>query len=214
MYFDHRLTVAAFAALAVLRAPVMAQTGNLVPNGRFDLADGVIGWVVASPENSSMTFDASADLNDCLGSGVALGTNNSSSDAGSAQYRVCLGAVSPDESFRMSGEFRFESSAVSGRANLTLRFFSSANCEGTLTSTGFAGYAQSATAGWQHLEAGPVTPAPTAQSAALVVFLTKTFGADPAVSVQFDEIRVTRIEWIFAEDFEVGETCRWSLVAP
>ena len=117
----------------------------------------------------------------------------------------------PTRRYRISGEFRFESSAVSGRANLTLRFYSAADCEGTLTNTGFAGYAQSAIAGWQHLEASPFTPAPTAQTAALVVFLTKTVGADPAVSVQFDEIRVTHTDWIFAEDFEVGETCRWSL---
>ncbi len=211
MYFDHRLTVATFAALAVLCALVMAQTGNLVPNGRFDLADGVSGWTVAFPTSSSLTFDGSLDRDDCVGSGVALASGDPSSDFASVLFSICLGAVSPSESFRMSGDFRFESSIYAARSNLTLGFFDDADCGGADIDDHFAGYAESSVAGWQHVEGGPFTPPPTVQSAQLRVFLTQIVGAEPAISVQFDEIRVTRTDWIFAEDFEVGETCRWSL---
>ena len=211
MHFDHRLSVAAIAALVVVCAPVVAQTGNLVPNGRFDFADGVTGWTVVFPDSSSLTFDGSLDADGCTGSGVALGTADSIVDGGAAMFTICLGAVSPSDSFHMSGELRFESSTYPARANLTLGFFDGVDCGGADLGGGFAGFAVSDVAGWQHLEAGPVLPAPTVQSAELRVFLTQMVGSDPAIQVQFDEIRVTHSDWIFAEDFEVGETCRWSL---
>jgi len=211
MHFDHRLSVAAIAALLVVCAPVVAQTGNLVPNGRFDFADGVNGWSVAFPALSSLTLDGSLDVDDCVGSGVALGTADLVIDGSAVPFTICLGAVSPSESFRISGEFRFESSTFAARANLTLTLLDGSDCGGAYVGGLFAGYAVSDVAGWQHIEAGPITVPATVQSATLTVFLTQIVGSDPAIQVQFDEIRVTRPDWVFAEDFEVGESCRWSL---
>ena len=211
---SNRFTAAGFAAVLLLCAPAAAQTGNLVPNGRFDTTVGIAGWQVINPEFNALVFDAALDADDCPGSGAAHGTCDPGVDFGTGEYRTCLGAVSSADSLFISGEFLFASSAVEGRSNLTLSFYDGPDCTGTNTNGLFAGYALSSVAGWQHLEAGPVAPDPAAQSAQLRVLLTQIVGAQPAVEVRFDEIRVTRADWVFAEDVDLGSTCRWSVAVP
>jgi len=207
-----RFAMVGFVAALWVCAPAAAQTGNLVPNGRFDV--GVSGWVVLNPSYNALVFDATLDFDDCTQSGVAHGICDPPVDYGVGQYAVCLGAVSPPESFNISGEFLFLSSAVSGRAYVNLSFYDGPNCTGAHTNGAATESAESDVTGWQHVEAGPVTPDPTAQSAWLVVGLVQNVGSQPAIEVRFDEIRVTCPDWVFAEDLEIGETCRWSGVAP
>jgi len=209
-----RIAGAALAALIVLCSPLVAQTGNLVPNGRFDTTDGITGWDVINPEFNALAFDPAHDADGCVGSGSAHGTCDPSVDFGTGEYRTCLGAASPADSFWIAGEFLFLSSAVSGRSNLTLTFWDGPNCTGSPTNGLFAGYALSSVAGWQFLAAGPITPAAGTQSAQLRVLVTQIVGAEPAVEVRFDEVRATRTNWILVEDLELGSTCRWSAAVP
>ena len=53
-----------------------------------------------------------------------------------------------------------------------------------------------------------------AVSVMISVLLTQNVGADPAVEALADEVRVTAADWIFAEDQEIGEPCRWSSTQP
>lgn len=209
-----RILGAGLAALIALGSPLVAQTGNLVPNGRFDNADGVTGWQVINPEFNALVFDPANDADACVGSGSAHGTCDPSVDFGTGEYRTCLGAANPGQSYWIAGEFLFLSSAVAGRSNLTLTFWNGPNCTGSPTNGLFAGYALSSVAGWQFVAAGPITPAAGTQSAQLRVLVTQIVGAEPAVEVRFDEIRATRTNWVFVEDFEIGSTCRWSVAAP
>ncbi len=207
--------MALIAPLALLAAPVFAQTGNLLPNGRFDLIDGIIGWQVISPQISSLSFDPALDADACSGSGSASATADPSVDFGTASYRVCLGAVSPGQIYWIAGEVLFPSSAIAGRANLTLSFLTGPNCTVAYAPGGiFAGYAVSTAAGWQRVAAGPAIPDGTAQSVMIDVMVTQIVGAEPAVSATFDEIRVTLTDGIFADDLELGESCRWSGILP
>lgn len=207
--FERVAGPAALAAWLLLCAPAAAQTGNLISVGRFDSAGDVGAWSVASPQISSLAFDASADCDGCLTSGVALGTCDSPVDFGTASFSVCLEGIPVSVGYRMSGEFRFPSNVLPARANLTLLFYPVAGCQGTDLGGGFAGYAQSAVAGWQHLESGSLLAPEATASAWFGVLLTQLTGSDPAVQVQFDEIRLTTDGWVFAEDFEADETCRW-----
>ena len=209
---SNRIVVVGLAAVLLICGHAAAQTGNLVPNGRFDV--GVSGWVVLNPSYNTLAFDATLDFDDCTQSGVARGICDPPVDYGVGQYGVCLGAVSPAQSFNISGEFLFLSSAVSGRAYLSLSFFDGPNCTGAHTNGVATDSAESDVTGWQHVDAVPVTPDPTAQSAWLVAGLVQNVGSQPAIEVRFDEIRVTHPDWVFAEDLEIGETCRWSQVAP
>ena len=212
--FSNRIVVVGLAAVVLVCAPAAAQTGNLVPNGRFDLGVGVTGWQVVNPEYNALVFDSTLDVDGCAQSGVAHGICDPPVDFGTGEYRVCLGAVSTAESFTISGELLFLSSAVEGHANLTLTFWDGPNCTGDYTNGLFAGYAVSDVTGWQHVEAGPVSPDPASQSAMMRVLLTQIVGSQPAIEVRFDEIRVTLSDWVFAEDLEIGETCRWSQAVP
>jgi hypothetical protein len=188
MMISNRIVVVGLAAVVLVCAPAAAQTGNLVPNGRFDLGVGVTGWQVVNPEFNALVFDSTLDFDGCTQSGVAHGSCDPPVDWGTGEYRACLGAVSTAESFKISGEFLFLSSAVDGHA--------------------------SDVSGWQHVEAGPVSPDPASQSVMLRVLLTQIVGSEPAIEVRFDEIRVTHTDWVFAEDLEIGETCRWSQAVP
>ena len=207
-----RFAMVGFVAALWVCAPAAAQTGNLVPNGRFDV--GVSGWVVLNPSYNALVFDATLDFDDCTQSGVAHGICDPTVDYGVGQYVVCLGAVATAESYKISGEFLFLSSAVSGRAYMNISFFDGPDCTGAHTNGVASGYALSDVVGWQHVDGGPVTPDPTTLSASLTVRLVQFVGADPAIEVRFDEIRVTRTEWVFAEDLEIGEPCRWTQVVP
>lgn len=211
---QQQLALAVMAPLALLAVPVFGQTGNLLPNGRFDLIDGVTGWQVLSPQMSSLAFDPMLDVNSCTGSGSALATADPSVDFGTATYYVCLGTVAAGQSYRISGEILFPSSAVSGRSNLTLNFMTGANCDGTANGGLFAGYALSSVAGWQRVAAGPAVPDGSIQSVKMSVLLTQLVGAEPALLAYFDEIRVTVTDGIFADDFELEESCRWSAAVP
>lgn len=208
------LALSVMAPLALLAASAFAQTGNLLLNGRFDLVDGVIGWEVLSPQSSSLTFDPMLDFDACTGSGSALATTDPNIDFGTAVYKVCLGAVAAGQSYRISGEILFPSSAVAGRSNLTLNFMTGPNCDGTANGGLFAGYVLSSVAGWQHVAAGPADPDVSIQSVLMSVMLTQLVGAEPALQAHFDEIRVTLSDGTFADDFELGEGCRWSVVLP
>lgn len=210
---QHRV-LSVMAPLALLAVSAFAQTGNLLPNGRFDLDDGVIGWELLSPQMSALDFDPMVDADDCTGSGSAFATADPEIDFGTGVYRVCLGAVAAGQAYRISGEILFPSSAVTGRSNLTLNFMTGPNCDGTANGGLFAGYALSSVAGWQHVAAGPAVPDAEIQSVMMSVMLTQLVGAEPELQAYFDELRVTLSDWTFADDFEAEESCRWSFVFP
>ena len=77
-----RILGVGLAALIALCSPLVAQTGNLVPNGRFDVPDGVTGWQVINPEFNALVFDPANDADACVGSGSAHGSCDPSVDFG------------------------------------------------------------------------------------------------------------------------------------
>jgi hypothetical protein len=200
----------ALAALAA--APVAAQTGNLVP-GQLDDVGSIAAWQVGNPVTSSASFSA-LDADGCAGSGSLRADFDTPVDFATADYSVCLATVVPGAGYAIAADFLFDTNAYAARANLSLSFYGGADCTGDYLNGLFAGYAQSAVAGWQHVESGPVTADAAAQSALMSIMLTQIVGADPAIHALADNVRVTAAEWVFAESFEVGEACRWSSVAP
>jgi hypothetical protein len=201
-------------ALWLLAVPTFAQPGNLLTVGRFDSAAEVADWEVMSPQYSGLSFEATADADQCDGSGSALATSNPAANAGTAEYRACVGPVVPGAAYWIGGEVRFPSSAVDGTANLTLSFLTGAGCTGLFDTHLASGYALSNVGGWQRVGGGPSVPLAGAQSVMLRLLLTQTTGSQPQIAAQFDELRVTTTDWIFAEDVEIGEACRWDSEPP
>jgi hypothetical protein len=204
----------ALVTLLLYSAPAVAQPGNLLSVGRFDAAVEIADWEVMSPQYSGLAFDATADADQCDASGSALATSNPAANAGTAEYRACLGPVVPGAEYWIGGEIRFPSSAVDGHAHLTLSFLTGAGCTGLFDTHLFAGSALSSVSGWQTVAAGPAVPLAGAQSVLLRLLLVQTTGSQPQIAAQFDELRVTIANWIFAEDVELGEACRWDSEPP
>ena len=134
---QHRV-LSVMAPLALLAVSAFAQTGNLLPNGRFDLNDGVIGWELLSPQMSSLTSTPWSTPTTAPARGALSPPPTRTSTSGPAVYRVCLGAVAAGQSYRISGEILFPSSAVTG-AWPTLNFMTGPNCDGTANGGLFAG---------------------------------------------------------------------------
>lgn len=203
-----------FLSLVALAGAVAAQNGNLATNGQFDHGQGIAGWQVVSPAYSSLSFVPGTDAGGCVASGAALGISDPDSDFGTADYRICVPGLAAGAAYRIAGSFRFDSDLVAGRANVTLSFFTGTDCTGSSPGSTFAGYALTGTSGWQTVASGPhLAPAGT-QSALLRALLTQEFGAQPAIEVLFDDIRVASAAWLFGDGFEVGARCRWSAGNP
>jgi hypothetical protein len=200
--------------LAAFSTVAAAQTGNLVTSGQFDTAADLAPWTVISPAYSSHSFDSGEDADLCSLSGSLDALSDPEVDFGVAQYRHCLGPVSGTPQFWIAGDFKFPVTSAEARANLTLNFYTGSGCSGEFAGGTFAGYATSDVAGWQHVEAGPVSPGGNAVSFSISVLLTQITGSDPAVEVLADNVRVTQPSWVFAEDLEVADVCRWSASQP
>ncbi len=206
------MTGCALMAALTQAAPAMAQPGNLLANGQFDLAVGVEGWSVVSPQYSTFFHYPTPDADDCGESGSGRAFSNPAGNFGSAEYRYCIGPVIPGTSYWVGGAILFETAAVQGRANLTLGFWTGADCTGAQDSGLFAGHAMSDVAGWQRFTSGPAVPGPAVDSVMLRLILTQDVGSEPGIEAFFDNLRVTTTDWIFADDFELEVACRWTEV--
>lgn len=194
----------------VLALPAGAQPGNLLANGQFDLSGaGVEGWLVLSPEFSTFFHYPSPDADDCGESGSGRAFSDPDLNFTTAEYRYCIGPVVPGASYWIGGAILFPTSAVHGKANLTLTFRTGPDCTGSSDSALFAGYATSDVAGWQQVTSGPIVAGAAAQSARLRLLLTQDVGSEPGIEAFFDNLRVTSTDWVFADDFELGVICRW-----
>jgi len=199
--------------MILVAATAGAQPGNLVASGQFDDSADVGDWFVLSPGYSGASH-STTDADSCAGSGSFLATADPPNDFSTATYWVCLGAIQPATDYSISGDFHFASQTYAARANLTLNFKDGPDCTGDFTNGLFAGYAESAVTGWQHVAAGPVTPGAGTQSAMISILLTQYVGDEPEIFVRADNVRVVASGWIFGEGVELGSTCRWSATVP
>jgi len=202
--------------LFLLVAPALAQTGNLVAPGQFDTSADIAAWQVINSTYSSKGFASSYDADGCSLSGAFDAVADPLIDNGSLEFRLCIGPFPDSAIYWVTGDFYFPLSSADGRANLTLNFYDGAGCTGSFVSGGlFAGYAQSSISGWQHVESLFSASQPVgAVSASISIVVTQFTGSDGPVEAFADNVRVVADAWIFADDFEVAGTCRWSAGPP
>jgi len=198
---------------------VLAQPGNQIANGQFDTLDGTAGWTAHSGGYSTVdvgTFDADGCTGQGLGSGSAKGTNTANSDfAGASFYWTCIEGPPVGEPFALATAFYFDNHTVPGNASTVINFYDTAGCSGTDVGGGLnSGGIVSTAIGWQRVRNNTGVVPVGAASARVWVLLIKTLGADSSLTVYFDDVQLLNPSWIYAEDFEIADTCRWSVALP
>jgi hypothetical protein len=206
----------AFALVGVALAAASAHGGGsgLLPNPDFDDLDDldvVEGWYELFPQVSEMN-NILEDADGCPFSGGADGINTSNVEAGSAVYSACTNEVVAGQAYRLTGALRFPIGTSQSAATVLFSFAAQADCFGSLTTgAGLPSYIESTTTDWVAFETLPATAPEGAIGARVSIVLVKDFAADPVADVYFDKVYFTPADFVFAEDFENGSACRWSL---
>jgi hypothetical protein len=204
------LVVLLAAALGALAAPVRAQEGNRIGNGRFDDADEIDGWTAPFPEGD-LAWAEFDDDDFCLNSGAAEATSTTEGASQTVFFYTCVSPVTGSAQYRLSASFWFKEGVFDGNAQTNPLFFDEPGCAGGgLASPGFfAGTAVTEASNWQRFSVVGTAPA-AAESAQIRFQLVKEVGSDPQLQVLVDELYFGPPGYIFADDFEVGAGCRWT----
>jgi len=188
-----------------------AQTGNLLANGRFD--EDVSGWTTTFSTYGHLTFHAPPDDDDfCAYSGSADADSDPSVDSGSALFSSCVSPVTGNTDYQLAASMWFKAGGfVDGYANVFPAFYDAPGCTGNPLSLSNvqAGNALSSVSNWQRFQSHFTSPS-GAQSVLIRIYLVVDSGADPAMHVLVDDILFAEESYLFADDFEVRQVCRWS----
>lgn len=211
-------TLALCLALAAASGAARAELAvNLLPNGEFDT--DVQGWDEIFPLISSFLWQegpVNMDADGCTLSGVAELGNSNPEDSGSVALRACLVDMEIGETYNLRARFFYPNGVAAARAQFSVATFTDANCNTTSTASMITPYAATSDGTGQWLSRAlyvPVTvPGGTGSMEVQLTFI-KDVGDDVVSYVYFDRVHLTADDWIYSEDFELGELCRWSVIA-
>jgi hypothetical protein len=210
-------TLGSICTLATLLAlPAWGELpDNRISNGEFDL--GLDGWTELFPAVSSFLYISYEDANGCSLSGAAEAGNSNPADSGSTSYRICTTEFTEGVPYTLYARFLFHPTLVESRAQLSLGAHNSANCSDAATEAYVTPYAFTSDgfSTWHYRKLQvPVTPTASTQSLQVQLTFIKDVGADNVAYVLFDRVHLVPANWIYAEDFELSELCRWSSIVP
>jgi hypothetical protein len=212
MYRQQRLVVLLAAALAVA-GPLAADTNRFF-NPDFD--ENTLGWDDITGENP---FWFSDDRNLCPGSGSAY--NSAALPGGFLRSATSLTGkivpVIPSVAFSQvipafGGEILFlhAEALVHGAqpvlSSITVIACNSAGCAPRIDSAPVSLPRGS----WTRVSMPPVT-VPVGSDFAGVIFNFVSLGT---LDVRLDRVYGSTVDEVFADGFELGETCRWSITVP
>ena len=179
---------------------------NLLAAGQFDQPSDIDGWTITAGDGeASLYFQPSPDEGDCFDSGSAL-LVTSAPGPRAVQYSICSGNLVGGEMYAVGLEVYFPDGAGEGWLYWGLTWFDQPDCTGTELGTiwvGPAGYVPE----WQTLEFWSSTE-PEVASARVELSVTSFAAPDP-LYLNIDRVFVRPAGDIFADGFELGQTCRW-----
>jgi hypothetical protein len=200
-----------FVTLAFLAGSLAAQP--LLPDGEFD---GTLGsWHTNDPQGSIVLGTLDAGL--CGPGSVSGRAESASSTAGylGQFFPDCISPVVAGQTYSFGGMIRFLTGQVAtGNSQFSAVWTDAPDCAGLVTGVDYsAPLVTTALAGnWVPSRTVEVAPAGS-QSVHLRLRVVKD-GAGGALATRFDSVYFAAGNYIFAEGFEVGSTCRWSLTSP
>ena len=205
---------ALLCGLVVGFAAVPAQGGepsstNRLSNGEFDDADGVAGWSTLTPSFAALQADTE-DSDLCPASGtMRLSNSELSTSSATAHFAFCTPNVTAGEVLRLSARFRFFPGTASS-ATAVVYWYEEAVCSGFILDIQSTNTVLSVDANWQEVVSSALTVPATTHGALVRIHLVKNDEEDPAAQMLVDRVRLAPQALLFAEDFEIGDPCRWS----
>lgn len=186
-----------------------AAAGNLLLLGQFDQPSAIDGWTVTTDGGEgSLSFEAAVDEASCAGSGSALLVTSSPGDR-DVVYSACAPGIVGGGDYAFGLEVSFPDGEGKGWLFWGVTWLDGPDCSGSvLNSTwiGPVGYAPD----WQAVELWITTQPATAS--ALVELWVSSLEAPVPLHLNIDRVFVRPLEELFADDFELGELCRWTTV--
>ncbi len=200
-----------FAALALLAGTLAAQP--LLPDGEFD--GGVGSWHTNDPQGSISL--GALDATGCAPASVSGRADSAAPTAGylGQFYPDCIWPITAGQTYSFGGFIHFLTGQVAtGTSRFTVVWSDGPNCGGLATGIDYsAPEITTALAGtWVPTRTVEVAPAGS-QSAHLRLRVVKA-GAGGSLAALFDSVYFAAGDLLFAENFEIDSTCRWSLTSP
>jgi len=201
--------VVAFAAVPVQGGPAPASA-NRISNGEFDDSVGVAGWTTLTPSIGALQPDTE-DFDLCPASGsMRLSNADLETPSANAVFVFCTSNVTAGEVLRLGARFRFPAGTPASSATAVVYWYEEAVCSGFILDIQSTNTVLSGDANWHEAVSSALTVPATTHGALIRIHLVKSLEESPVVQVLVDRVRLAPQALLFAEDFEVGDPCRWS----
>jgi hypothetical protein len=201
--------------LGAFDSPCSSAPPNLVDDGEFDGEESVDAWTLRTPSISEVAW-TSTDASGCGDlSGSALAANTAAPASATTAFDYCVDGILEGNVYSFGGLLRFpEDQATTGHAQVELAWLPLAGCFGESIDKVILETLESTETGWHRRRHGSADAPQDAISARLSVVLAKDQSAG-SLDVRFDRFyMVDQPGFLFADEFELGSTCRWSLESP
>jgi hypothetical protein len=193
-------------SLFVLLVTGSSRSQNLVANGEFGA--GISGWRLVGRAVLSHSSDG-ANSPGALQAEGGLAGNATQAVAGQ-----CITPVSPAQILDFQAEVR----VVGGSPSYCrIALFESERSDCRWIGLGAEARRTSFSGGWDSLDGGTLTTSAGTASVEVRLHCANATGDQQAIEVRFDDVAVTptgAVATIFADDFETGDTVKWSSTVP
>ncbi len=202
-----RLGALTCALVGLLALAGGSRAENLFPRGEFDQAGDASGW--GNPQGvGSFTYAPLVDADLCTLSGAATETADDVFSGTSYSTAICAGALAGGQSYRLGYRARFPVQSGAGTFEMKVAWYPGPDCASLPVLVSTVPSVNSTPADlWQSASVLANPPA-NAVSFAVAVFLHKSTTAP--LRVETDGLYVRPAGEIFSDEFEIGESCRWT----
>lgn len=185
---------------------------NLVVNGGFEGSEAP--WSTTFG-NSVLTWSGN-DVKNCPGSGSGM-VSHEDVQFNTAWFSQCVENLDDSLIYELSGDLFFASADPDSNGYLLIRWYPTADCSGSATSTVGTPWLVGSDDPGQWREVFDTDLVPDSGSNSVLVSLSvrriAPTNSGPAI-VYFDDVYFGPRGLVWEDGFEQGDTCRWSAVQP
>ena len=195
-----------FVFLLLASIPVSAD--NLVASGQFDEPIDVDAWSVSTKAGeASISFEPAPDVANCERSGSALLSTMASGEQ-DVEYSACAGDIVGGDTYAIGLDLFFPTGESAAQLRWGVTWYDGPDCTGNVIYDASAGPA-SYEPDWQTVEFW-VSTFPETASGRVQIWVTSV-DAGESLPLNVDRVFIRPAADVFADGFEMGEACRWSV---
>jgi len=199
--------------VAFVASPLLAQTGNLLGNPRFD--GSTSGWFVPLGFEGSLSYDTNDTFDSCsvLSGALQLYTNATQSGHGAAAYATCINTPPVGVSYRVGTSAEFFQTTYPAHVLAVVLALDAPSCGGNILGAANSGLISDSVTGWQAAWGNSLTIPNGTQSLQVYVQLTRDSDNATPIAADIDNVVLVPSGFIFGDDLEIDDLCRWSFHA-